>query len=68
MRDLIDLTESLFQQHVCWCVQFLREDGFPAGRCEYFADEEKAKRFYEGSTLNGAKLRLFKMREVEGGQ
>lgn len=51
--------------HNCWCVQYMKADGTPAGRAEYFKTEERAKQYFDGCCRNGVRPRMFEMREVQ---
>jgi hypothetical protein len=51
-------------KHECWCVAYLRKDGTPTTRFEYFKTEAIAAKYSEGSNRNGANTRYFRMLEV----
>lgn len=50
----------------CWAVQYLREDGTPAGRVEYGTTEAVAMRYAKRSQANGIRCRVFRMMECPG--
>lgn len=53
--------------HVCFAAQFMRADGTPADRTEYFSKATSAQVYAERSNANGARVRHFKMAEVAPG-
>ena len=49
-----------------WCLQFMRADGGPANRVEFFTTEESARAYANAMVRNGAtEPRILLLREVQ---